>query len=360
MAKSKKEKLEQLKKFNGFQEDFLDKKVKLPTLPSRFKGKIAEVDASFGKDNILKYQNYSVLQHKERRLPIYSAANIHGDALTEAITRAKVGNYWRLDPRIKRDHQWALKLYQADKSDFDKGHMTKREDVQWGKDLEEAKVGAKSTFYYTNAVPQAAKLNQRWWRSLESYIIDKIWKEKVEKKGLEGDERLVKRISMFTGPVLLEEDPVFVTKVDEQEVQIPTIFWKVIYYTSKFGKLYRVAFVMGQEDVLKDNGIVKDVSSKGGLGEDDFEEETETFFSQFKKMPASQVPVAMIEELTGLTFSPGEEPENMKKKSIDFKAIEKEVQAKGGLGDDDYDDYGDEEEEEAEDTLELTGIELEF
>lgn len=355
MARTKKARLEALKKFNGFQEDFLGAKVKLPQLSSRYDGKIAEVNPAFDKNNVLRYQNYSVVQHKERRFPIFSAANIHGDALTEAITRAKVGNYWRLDYRIKREHQWAKKLYGKKKDDFDKGHMTKREDVQWGRDLEEAKTGAKSTFYYTNAAPQAAKLNQRWWRSLESYIIDKIWKEKVEAKGLKGDERLVKRISMFTGPVLLDDDPVFVDQIDGLDVQIPVIFWKVIYYTSKTGKLYRVAFVMGQEDVLKNNGIVKDTSSKGGLGEDDFEEETETFFSQFKKMPASQVPVAMIENLTGLTFAPGEEPKAIKKKSTDFQAIEKEVQAKGGLGDDEFAEEGEE-----EGSFELKGVELEF
>ncbi|MBK8429509.1 MAG: DNA/RNA non-specific endonuclease [Lewinellaceae bacterium] len=88
----------------------------------------------------------------------------------QALPRtAAAHDQWQLDPQ---DPWTAMgsSLYSAHKSDFDKGHMTKREDAQWGQSDEEARNGALSTFYYTNAVPQVARLNQQLWRGLEDYI----------------------------------------------------------------------------------------------------------------------------------------------------------------------------------------------
>src|SRR3546814_8573174 len=97
---------------------------------------------------------------------------------------------WRKDTRISKEFQFGKELYTAPKSNFDKGHMTKREDVQWGETFGIAFNAANSTFYYTNAVPQHNDLNRVIWRSLEDYILH----HETKKNEL--------RLCVFTGTVL--------------------------------------------------------------------------------------------------------------------------------------------------------------
>jgi endonuclease G, mitochondrial len=62
---------------------------------------------------------------------------------------------------IDNELQGCPELYSTAHCDFDKGHMVKREDVQWGHSIAVASKAADSTFFYTNAVPQHAKLSQQ-------------------------------------------------------------------------------------------------------------------------------------------------------------------------------------------------------
>ncbi|MBK7407932.1 MAG: DNA/RNA non-specific endonuclease [Saprospirales bacterium] len=254
------------------------------------------------------YQNFSTVQHAQRRFPIYTAANIDGNL----FRRLPREDNWQLEPRIQATHQWGPSLYSAKKSDFDKGHMTKREDAQWGHTDEEAKKGALSTFYYTNAVPQVAKLNQQLWRGLEDYIL----KSETVDRGL--------KINLFTGPVLSDTDPVFVSEVDGQQVRIPTLFWKVIYFTKSSGRLHRVGFLMGQEELLENMEIVhpRETSRDLLISEDD------KLFMEFNKADIYQVNVSTIGKLTKLRFTAATEPFKDKRS---VALIRKEVQGRGLL-----------------------------
>lgn len=280
--------MEEFTQYHGYDQDFLGEglRVRLPRVSGHIRAEVAPVPGS--RNGLLHYQNFSLLQHARRRFPIYTATNIHG-RLFQRIPRH---DRWRLDARIADTHQWGPSLYAADKSDFDRGHMTKREDVQWGNSPEEAKRGALSTFYYTNAVPQVAKLNQQLWRGLEDYIL--------KHETVENDLK----ISMFTGPVLADDDPVFVTEVDGQTVQLPTLFWKVIYFAKSDGQVYRVAFLMGQEELLERQGLIHPRPASRLL----VISPEERMFMQFKKADIFQVNIATIRKLTGLGFSAGQEP----------------------------------------------------
>lgn len=295
--------------FNGYQTEFLgpESLVGLPRLSPDLQKNAAPVRGE--SDNVLRYQNFSLVQHAQRRFPIYTASNIDGNQ----FRRLPRHDDWQTDPRIDRDHQWGSNLYSAEKSDFDKGHMTKREDAQWGRTDEEATRGALSTFYYTNAVPQVAKLNQQLWRGLEDYIL----------KGQTVSKKM--KISMFTGPVLSKSDPFFVTRVDGQQVRIPTLFWKVIFFTKSDGKLYKVGFLMGQEELLEKMEIVEPRQRGKGL----FATEEERLFMDFKKADIYQVNISTIEKLTGLTFEEAIEPF---KDDRSLPLVRKEVQARGMFG----------------------------
>ncbi len=303
--------MDDLAHFKGFKSNFLEpdfKKIRLPRLSRNLRATVASVTGS--KNNVLHYQNFSLIQNAHRRFPIFTAANIDG-SLFKKLPRH---DRWRTDPRIDKKHQWGPKLYAAEKSDFDRGHMTKREDVQWGQTEEEAKRGALSTFYYTNAVPQVPKLNQQLWRSLEDYIL----KSETVSEGY--------KISLFTGPVLSDTDPVFVTEVDGQHIRIPALFWKVIYFGKSDGRLYRVGFLMGQEELLEKQGIVHSRERSRGTSIS----EEEMLFMKFKQADIFQVNISTIRNLSKLTFTAAKEPY---KDDRPIPLIRKEVQGRGLLDD---------------------------
>lgn len=306
--------MEEFKRYRGFRSDFISPqhRVRLPRLRSFVRQAVAPVIGS--RRNILHYHNFSLVQHAHRRFPIYTAANIDGN-LFKKLPRE---DRWQLDPRIDPAHQWGPELYAAEKSDFDRGHMTKREDVQWGSTDDEAQLGALSTFFYTNAVPQVPNLNRQLWRRLEDYIL--------KKQTVKHDFKIV----LFTGPVLSDDDPVFITPVNGQEVRIPTLFWKVIYFTKSDGKLYRVGFLMGQRDLLEDNEIVHPQSTTRT-----FDPNVEdSLFMEFDEDQLYQVNISTIKKLTGLIFTAAEEPY---RDDRSLSLIESKVQARGGFGEDLFD-----------------------
>jgi endonuclease G len=159
--------------------------------------------------------------------------------------------------------------------------MTRREDVQWGETIDLARKAAYSTFYYTNAVPQHKELNQEIWKNLEDYILH----TETRKKSM--------KVCVFTGPVLSNDDPEFVTAVNGEKIKLPTIFWKVVIYPGKDGKLHRVGFLISQKKLLTEDGIIKTVlRAKPGV----FEES----FNQFDDAETYQVNISLIERLTDL------------------------------------------------------------
>ena len=233
----------------------------------------------------LEYINYSVLHNPFRKFPYFTASNIQGD-LFKKITRKELfsgkGDKWKKDARIPKAEQLGHELYSAVKSDFDKGHLTKREDVQWGSSRDEAIAAAESTFFYTNAMPQVDKLNRGIWRKIEDYIL--------HHQTITHDIK----INLFTGPVFLENDPNFVTEVRDSIVQIPYLFWKVIYYQNN-NTLHRTAFLTSQKNLLEKRRIVK----PSARGEEQIDSD---LFMTFKDAETYQVRVEFIENISGLTF----------------------------------------------------------
>ena len=234
---------------------------------------------------LLDYINFSVLHNPFRKFPYFTASNIHGNQF-QKIKRKELfsgkGDRWKKDTRIPKEEQLGHELYSADKSDFDKGHLTKREDVQWGDNRDKAVAAAESTFFYTNAMPQVDRLNRGIWRKIEDYILHhQTISEHI-------------KINLFTGPVFRDNDPNFVTEVRDTIIQIPCLFWKVIYYQND-NVLHRTAFLTSQKNILEKRRIVKP-SVRG------HEVEDTGLFMTFKDAETYQVRVDFIEKLSGLKF----------------------------------------------------------
>lgn len=232
----------------------------------------------------IPYYNFGVFLHQKRKFPLFTACNIDGINFRDTSRK----DSWRSDPRAK-EFSWGKELYTAPKSDFDKGHMVRREYPAWGNDLDTAFKADQDTFHYTNSVPQVHMLNGYTWKELE----DNVMHNGAIAAGL--------KICVFTGPVLDENDPVFVTKVKGSEIQIPNKFWKVIVWKKKGKGLHAVGFVMNQEELLIKNKLVKKPRSKiikAALANDDV---FENF--KFKDRKSYQVPVSYIEKISKIKFA---------------------------------------------------------
>jgi endonuclease G, mitochondrial len=271
--------MKNVKLYTGFNPDFLQndktkQKVSFPVLGESYKNDIAPVSGN--KESVVNYLNYSLQLSRSRKFPIFTASNIDG----RLFQKASRSPSWKIDDRVK-NYQWGHELYRAEKSDFDKGHMTKREDVQWSDTVALAQMAVDSTFFYSNAVPQHKELNQEIWKSLEDYILH----TETRKNSL--------KVCVFTGPVLSKNDPMFVTQVEGEEIKLPVIFWKVVVFPKKDGKLYRVGFLMSQRKLLSDDGIVKTLK-RTAFADD--------IFNQFEDAGTYQVNLSLIEQLTDMKF----------------------------------------------------------
>lgn len=239
----------------------------------------------------LDYINYSVIQSRSRRVPVVSASNIYRTKF-QKVDRS--GNFKR-DNRLRKGEQLTSNDYKGfntiKAAAIEKGHMTKREDVQWDlKGVEEdAQKAAISTFYYPNAAPQHDSLNNGPWKYLENSVI------------IKGRVPNPAKISVFTGPVLDKLDPEFKVKLHDGTVfKIPILFWKVIYYLKDDGNLYKAGFLMGQINPLRKDDLINEI----GFREFGVEETISALkpFLEFREDENYQVPVSLIEELTKLKF----------------------------------------------------------
>jgi endonuclease G len=237
----------------GYDAGFLGTEVPLPRL-------VDETDVlTFPLDGVaqreLKYEHFSVVMSRKRRLCFLSAVNI--DA-RQPHRMKRPG--WRFDPRIPETQQIRKECY-GEAPRFSRGHMTRREDPVWG-EVATAGRGNADSMHVTNVVPQMQVFNAGIWLGLEDYALEHAREDDM-------------RISVSTGPFLAADDPV------RFGVQVPRAFWKVIAFIhDETGRLCATGYTMSQEAFLRDEEFV------------------------FGQHETAQVPIRAIEERAGITFGP--------------------------------------------------------
>jgi endonuclease G, mitochondrial len=269
---------------DGYRKDFLgkDHQLKLPVLNAKQKKDLVK----FGVNkSVLDYIHYSATMSKTRRFAFFTAVNIDG---TTWKNNPRKGS-WKKDDRISFNEQFGRELYGAMKDDFDQGHLVRREDPEWGENNIAEKAG-ENTFMYPNCVPQHQELNRKIWEELENNILHKG----------SIDQKL--KVSVFTGPVLSDNDGIFIKKVNDQEVKIPSLFWKIVTWVKTDGKTYAVGFIQSQEKFLIEGGIIKKLLVPGKLKLRELTDEDIFEHLKFKDGKTYQVSIAEIETLTGLVF----------------------------------------------------------
>ena len=249
----------------GYDDRFLgdgEHRVRLPWLTNRQYSRVAfNREPHGGPAHVLPYHHFSVVMNRDRRLAYFTAGNIDG---ANARDVRRESDRWILDPRIEPEFQAGESVYSS--NPLDRGHLVRRLDPAWGESFDVAKVANDDTFHFTNCAPQHLGLNRNRssWAGVENYILDNAKAHDL-------------RVTVFTGPVFREDDPLY-----RDEVHLPRQFWKVVAMVrADDGELSATAYLLSQAELVD------------AMLEEDF---------AFGAYRTFQVPVRRIEELTELSF----------------------------------------------------------
>ncbi|MBD7957475.1 DNA/RNA non-specific endonuclease [Microbacterium sp. Sa4CUA7] len=221
-----------------------------------FLGAAAPLPAGAAGTVRLAYPRFTVALDPDRRLAAVTAVNIDGATLRDL---PRTGD-WEFDARVPTAQQAGPEIYA--RNDLDRGHLVRRRDPGWG-DPVTARIATEATFRYPNAAPQASGFNQskELWLGLEDHV-------------LEYADATDQRLSVFTAPVLADDDPPY------RGIRIPLRFWKIAAWLSPAG-LAAAGFILDQSDLIDTRTGAVTPPPLGGF---------RTF----------QVPVQRIAEVTGL------------------------------------------------------------
>ncbi len=226
---------------------------------------------------VLRYEHFSLILNKAKRLAMFTATNIDGKTYlavnreTGRVVAGAEGESWFDDPRVSKSYFIDQSFYSEWSDYFDRGHLTRRTDPTWGAP-EEAERANADTYHFPNCSPQHFRFNQttKFWQGAERYVLE---------KGVLATEKKP-RISVFQGPI-------FTDAVDRwaDDVQIPSSFFKVIVWKSG-ETLKAVGLVVDQLALLDE--------TRRGLSRPS--NEAPVMVNQWR------VSISAIEERTGLDF----------------------------------------------------------
>ena len=209
---------------SGYDVDFLSESVPTPQLTDDIADDAFRLDGS----HLIPYTHFSVCQSKSRTLPRFVAWNVDGGRL-KRVPRVN----FRRDCRVPDEFQADNALYR--RNPYDRGHIARRADLNWGS-LREARRANSDSFFYTNIAPQHEKFNQSsragLWGELENAIFDDVEVEDI-------------KISVMGGPIFRDDDP------EHRGVQIPRDYWKLIAFRDTSDGQFKVsAYILSQKEFV--------------------------------------------------------------------------------------------------------------
>ena len=254
----------------------------------------------------LTYTNFSVVMNKARKMAMLTACNIDGPslfgltrktgekylysakptAINARLAEAAEASSWFFDNRIPRSDQTGAPFYDkranntlitpddqnfAPVLNFSRGHIVRRLDPVWGT-LEEGLAADADSHGWPNVAPQTPRFNannrdkadvssgeeKRLWAALENTILREAHNDK-------------QRITVFGGPILSDDDPVYAGLPDgEYRRQVPLEFWKVACWIGEDGELKALALRVNQRKTMLATGAEALDSTSSFLALNDF------------------------------------------------------------------------------------------
>lgn len=283
----------------GYDPKFLGSNITVP-LPKVKSSQSKNVLKISGTKSELKYWTYSVVMNKPRRLAFFSAANV--DPSKWKGNRDADGDTWfrdtrvqALDPKLQVGAEFykKQKTFEADRSKtpFDQGHLSSRNDVQWGDTEDLAKRNGDDSYHYTNCAPQHWAFNENrkisgLWNRLEVYAATKL---------SNGGKLCIINGPIFDAPLCtpgpdgrlqLNVNGKRVADKTFGGVKIPKQFFKLAAYRDG-SDLKAAAFIVTQEDLLATTTRLHELSVLSDA-----------------EIRLYHVKVSSLEKLTGLDFGP--------------------------------------------------------
>lgn len=231
----------------GYDPHYLGYHVPLPEVKDE--SKVVRLKDS--EDSELRYEHFSIVMWRPRRLALFTAANSSG--IAEERRPESGPNYsrrglsglgendrerWFVDERIPLSGQLPDVFFTKDQGAFDKGHLVKRDDVTWGSSFAQVRRANGDTYHTTNCSPQVAGFNRSnlsgLWGQLENVISAQLESN---------------RLTILGGPIIDPSDPTFVgTLMNRQalRVQIPRKYWKVVVAVNE-EQLQAFGFLLEQD-----------------------------------------------------------------------------------------------------------------
>lgn len=227
---------------DGYDRNFLGVNVPFPTMKSntRFGGILKIPRPARPTDKFeLRYHRFSVIMNKVRHLAYISACNVNFDP-PSSVSRDEGTQSWRRDPRLDSNQQLGAPYY--DDNDYDKGHLTRRDDAAWGSDKDDALAANWDTFHYTNAGPQHFLFNRSndftgagldLWGDLENHI-----------SAQGGQQRT--RLTIFNGPIFGNNDKPL------KDALVPLSYFKIVVWRDPNQTPGALGFVLDQNFLIED------------------------------------------------------------------------------------------------------------
>lgn len=263
----------------GYNPKFLGVPVPLPVL-SKSQVKYVATNLEEADSSEFKYQHFSVVMNKKRKLAFYTSVNIDGGSVvkinrtTGNVTRGpEAREKWYDDNRIDTEEVCHDDLYlDPEMKIFQRGHLVKRTDPSWGTEAK-AKKGQADTFHFTNCAPQHALFNPNAnkWAGIENWITNTSDNDDV-------------RISVFSGPVFESDDP------EVSGFLIPKAYWKVVCWIEE-GQLKSAGLLADQSDLLLQSGVGPEAMSG-----------KENLSDVPSKLKEFKCAIKYLEKITGLDF----------------------------------------------------------
>jgi endonuclease G len=270
---------------DGYDPGFLSEPIPLPAIyaSALTKGQVAPLLDGSGHE--LAYHHFTSVIRADRKFPLFTAVNIDGDKLVHPGPRK---DSWRRDARIADEFQPAGAFYEKAKGNdpvqFSRGHQVRLLDPCWSPTadpahaLAESQLGSEDTFHYTNAAPQVQTYNDIDWGNLEDYLLDKA-------------QTAHKRLTVFTGPIYRDDDPLYGKTRPGGPWRVPLSFWKVAILQKTPTQVAAAAFIVGQTQYVQ---ALYEAKVFSGL---------KPYTVDEMRKRRIQTTIAAIEAETGLDFS---------------------------------------------------------